>query len=402
MKKRKKGMLAAVLAVSLLVQEWGVTSYATKTDIDTAKDQMSALEAEKKKVEETLEGLEELKSNAAAYVAELDSNLASLTQELDSLSSQIAEKEEEIAAAQEELEEAKVVENSQYESMKLRIRYMYERGETSFLNMLMESRNISDMLNRAEYISQISSYDRQKLTEYAEEKERIADQEAKLEEERGELLSLQEATEAKQASVEKLMEEKTAELANYEGQIASAEGQLSDYEKDIQAQEDKIKAIEAEIRKKEEEAKKQAEAAGQTYTPVNLGNISFIWPCPSSSRITSQFGDRSAPTEGASTDHKGIDIGASTGSDIVAAASGTVIISTYSVSAGNYIMIDHGGGVFTVYMHCSQLLASVGDKVSQGQVIAKVGSTGYSTGPHLHFGIRSGGAYVNPLKYVSP
>ena len=402
MKKRKKGMLAAVLAVSLLVQEWGVTSYATKTDIDTAKDQMSALEAEKKKVEETLEGLEELKSNAAAYVAELDSNLASLTQELNSLSSQIAEKEEEIAAAQEELEEAKVVENSQYESMKLRIRYMYERGETSFLNMLMESRNISDMLNRAEYISQISSYDRQKLTEYAEEKERIADQEAKLEEERGQLLSLQEATEAKQASVEKLMEEKTAELANYEGQIASAEGQLSDYEKDIQAQEDKIKAIEAEIRKKEEEAKKQAEAAGQTYTPVNLGNISFIWPCPSSSRITSQFGDRSAPTEGASTDHKGIDIGASTGSDIVAAASGTVIISTYSVSAGNYIMIDHGGGVFTVYMHCSQLLASVGDKVSQGQVIAKVGSTGYSTGPHLHFGIRSGGAYVNPLKYVSP
>lgn len=402
MKKRKKGMLAAVLAVSLLVQEWGVTSYATKTDIDTAKDQMSALEAEKKKVEETLEGLEELKSNAAAYVAELDSNLASLTQELDSLSSQIAEKEEEIAVAQEELEEAKVVENSQYESMKLRIRYMYERGETSFLNMLMESRNISDMLNRAEYISQISSYDRQKLTEYAEEKERIADQEAKLEEERGQLLSLQEATEAKQASVEKLMEEKTAELANYEGQIASAEGQLSDYEKDIQAQEDKIKAIEAEIRKKEEEAKKQAEAAGQTYTPVNLGNISFIWPCPSSSRITSQFGDRSAPTEGASTDHKAIDIGASTGSDIVAAASGTVIISTYSVSAGNYIMIDHGGGVFTVYMHCSQLLASVGDKVSQGQVIAKVGSTGYSTGPHLHFGIRSGGAYVNPLKYVSP
>ena len=109
-----------------------------------------------------------------------------------------------------------------------------------------------------------------------------------------------------------------------------------------------------------------------------------------------------AAGRGASTDHKGIDIGASTGSDIVAAASGTVIISTYSVSAGNYIMIDHGGGVFTVYMHCSQLLASVGDKVSQGQVIAKVGSTGYSTGPHLHFGIRSGGAYVNPLKYVSP
>ena len=133
-----------------------------------------------------------------------------------------------------------------------------------------------------------------------------------------------------------------------------------------------------------------------------MGNISFIWPCPSSSRITSYFGDRESPTEGASSNHKGVDIGAGTGADILAAAGGEVVISTYSYSAGNYIMIDHGGGVSTVYMHCSQLLAQAGDQVSQGQVIAKVGSTGYSTGPHLHFGIRSDGTYVNPLSHVSP
>ena len=106
--------------------------------------------------------------------------------------------------------------------------------------------------------------------------------------------------------------------------------------------------------------------------------------------------------EGASSNHQGVDIGAPTGSNIIAAASGEVIISTYSYSAGNYIMISHGGGVYTVYMHCSQLLASAGDQVKQGQVIAKVGSTGYSTGSHLHFGIRTGGKYVNPLNYVSP
>ena len=87
---------------------------------------------------------------------------------------------------------------------------------------------------------------------------------------------------------------------------------------------------------------------------------------------------------------------------ITAAASGTVVVSTYSYSAGNYIMISHGGGVYTVYMHCSQLLASEGQTVKQGQTIAKVGSTGYSTGSHLHFGIRSGGRYVNPQSYVSP
>ena len=163
-----------------------------------------------------------------------------------------------------------------------------------------------------------------------------------------------------------------------------------------------IQQIEAEIKRKEEEARKAAEAAGKTYNTASIGNIKFIWPCPASSRITSSFGSRSSPTEGASTDHKGIDIGAATGSNILAAASGEVTIATYSYSAGNYIMINHGGGVYTVYMHCSQLLASVGDQVSQGQVIAKVGSTGYSTGPHLHFGIRVNGSYVNPASYVSP
>ena len=132
------------------------------------------------------------------------------------------------------------------------------------------------------------------------------------------------------------------------------------------------------------------------------GNTKFIWPCPASSKINSKFGKRTAPTKGASTYHQGIDIGASTGTGIVAAASGTVVASTYSYSAGNYIMISHGNGVYTVYMHCSQLLASDGQSVKQGQTIAKVGSSGYSTGPHLHFGVRVNGSYVNPLKYVSP
>ena len=163
-----------------------------------------------------------------------------------------------------------------------------------------------------------------------------------------------------------------------------------------------MKAIEAEMKRKEEEARKKAEAQKKTYKVTNLGNISFKWPCPSSGRITSGFGGRTSPTEGASTNHKGIDISASTGASIVAAADGEVVIATYSYSAGNYIMIDHGGGVSTVYMHCSQLLASKGQKVKKGQTIARVGSTGYSTGSHLHFGIRSGGSYVNPSNYVSP
>ena len=182
--------------------------------------------------------------------------------------------------------------------------------------------------------------------------------------------------------------------------------------KAIAAQENQIKSIEAEIKRKEEEARKKAEEekkeaaaankAAQTYKTVSLGDISFTWPCPASGRITSGFGGRKSPTKGASSNHQGIDISAPTGTSIVAAAAGEVVIATYSSSAGNYVMISHGGGVYTVYMHASSLLVSQGQSVKKGQTIAKVGSTGYSTGSHLHFGVRVNGSYVNPTKYVSP
>ena len=378
------------------------SSYATSVEMDDAKEQMSALEEEKARVESTLQGLESLKADAAAYVQELDASLSEVSGELERLAGEIAAKEEEIAQAQVRLEEAKAREESQYGSMKLRIKYTYENGETSALETILSAGSIAELLNRAEYASQIAAYDRRMLTAYGEAKEAVRLEEETLEGERQSLLDLEESTRAKESSLEELMAAKTAQLASYEAQIEQAQGELDQYNADIAAQEQLMREIEAEMKRREEEARKQAEAQGETYTTTDLGNISFIWPCPSSSRITSYFGDRESPTEGASSNHKGVDIGAGTGADILAAAGGEVVISTYSYSAGNYIMIDHGGGVSTVYMHCSQLLAQAGDQVSQGQVIAKVGSTGYSTGPHLHFGIRSDGTYVNPLSHVSP
>ncbi|RKJ05950.1 peptidase M23 [bacterium D16-54] len=376
--------------------------YGTKKDVEDAKRKASSLEEEKKKVEATLKGLEGLKQDAAAYVRELDSSLTVLNQELDELADKIVQKEADIEIAGQELEMARAVEADQYEAMKLRIKYMYERGKTNYLDMLLQSKDLVQLMNRAEYVQQIAEYDRKKLYEYEDIRKEVAAREQQLNQEHEELLLLQEQTEAKQQSVETLLAQKNQELKNFESRIHAAQGQISAYEKDIQAQENKVKQLEAEIKRKEEEAKKAAEAAGQKYNTVSLGNIKFIWPCPASSRITSGFGARTSPTEGASSNHQGIDIGAASGSSILAAASGTVVIATYSYSAGNYIMINHGGGVYTVYMHCSQLLASEGQDVIQGQTIAKVGSTGYSTGPHLHFGIRANGQYVNPSNYVSP
>ena len=409
--RRSGKFLAAALSFALVLAT-PLSAQATKSGLSDAKNKKTALEAEKKKTEQELKNLEGLKSDTTAYVKKLDSSLESIGNELSKLNDDIDAKEKQIDTTKQELSEAKETEKSQYESMKLRIKYMYEKGDSTYVDLLMEAGSLSELLSKAEYITKISSYDRQKLDEYAATKEKIAEKEKALEGEHAELLTLQDETEAKQASVEKLLAAKQTELQNYETKIASAEGQISEYAKSIEAQENQIKSIEAEIKRKEEEARKKAEEekkkaaaanrAAQTYKTVSLGDISFTWPCPASGRITSGFGGRKSPTKGASSNHQGIDISAPTGTSIVAAAAGEVVIATYSSSAGNYVMISHGGGVYTVYMHASSLLVSQGQSVKKGQTIAKVGSTGYSTGSHLHFGVRVNGSYVNPTKYVSP
>lgn len=398
--QRKKWMtfLLTILCCILAV----FPAFATKSGLQDAKKKKTAIEQEKKRAEAILKNLEALKGDAVRYVAELDVTLEALGEELSQLAEEIVGKEEQIAATKAELQEAEATEAEQYASMKLRIKYMYEKGDSSYVDLLMEAKSLSELLNKAEYIGKISEYDREKLDEYEATKKQIAQAKLTLETEHAELLELQEQTEAKHASVEELMAAKQAEIKSVEKKIAEAEDVVDEYAKDLKAQENSIKAIEAEIKRQEEAAKKKAEAAGQTYKTKSIGDIKFVWPCPASSRITSKFGARSSPTKGASTNHKGIDIGAATGTNIVAAAAGEVVVSTYSYSAGNYVMLNHGGGVYSVYMHASKLLCKVGDTVKQGQVIAKVGSTGYSTGPHLHFGIRVNGTYVNPTQYVSP
>lgn len=398
---KKKTIIRWMLAI-LCCMLAAFPAMATQSGLTDAKKKKDAIKEEIAKAEKQVKNLEGLRGDAVAYVKELDASLAKISDELTQLDTQILEKESQIAVTQEELEEAEQVEQRQYEAMKMRIKYMYEKGDSSYIDLLMQADSLSSLLNRAEYIAKISEYDRQKLDEYILIKEGIHEKELLLENEHKELLLLEEQTEAKHASVEQLLAAKEKELKNVEKKLAEAEQAVSEYEADLKAQENAIKAIEAELKRKEEEARKRAEAAGKAYKTKNIGDIKFIWPCPASSRITSRFGSRTSPTEGASSNHQGIDVGAPTGTNIVAAAAGEVVVSTYSYSAGNYVMINHGGGVYTVYMHASKLLVSVGQSVKQGQVIAKVGSTGYSTGPHLHFGIRVNGTYVNPSQYVSP
>ena len=410
LKSRTAVLLAAALALA------AVPVYADNSRIEDSKQKieenrqrLSEVQSAKDQVEDKLAELNTLKSNAAAYIEKLDQELSDLEGQIGKLSSQMQEKSAQIEKTKTELAAAQAEEEQQYASMKLRIKYMYENGSTNFLDLLFESESLSDMLNRAEYIQKVSEYDRRRLDEFAALRQQIADTEVQLQNEYDELDGMKQKTEEKQDSVQALQDDKQKELANYNAKIQDANADIAQMQSDIagiqaaiKAEQNKIAAIEAEEKRKEEEARKKAQEQGKTYQTKSLGNISFTWPCPSSGRITSGFGGRSSPTEGASSNHQGIDIGASSGAGIVAAASGSVVISTYSASAGNYVMLSHGGGVYTVYMHMSSRAVSVGQTVSKGQQIGTVGSTGYSTGPHLHFGIRSGGSYVNPSAYVSP
>ena len=411
--------LASVPALSVRTV-FGAATKEEKQKLDAAAEAKKKLQEEKKRTQNMISELNTLKNDVNVYLEKLDKNLATIEDEIERLNGEISSKEQQLEVTRGELKEAEDTADRQFADMKLRIKYMYEKGETGFLDLLLTSGNLADFFNRAEYVDKISSYDRAQLDVYEAAVQTIEDKRIQLEGEKEELQGLQQEETAKQESVKALMAEKRTELAKYKSQISSAEGELSAYDTQLAAQEEQIRSIEAAIKKREEEERRRAEeearkkreaeaaaaaAAAATQKKAaakDLGSIHFTWPCPASGRITSSFGKRSSPTKGASTYHNGVDIGAASGANIVAAAAGEVVSAGYSGAGGNMIMISHGGGIYTLYMHCSKITCSEGQSVKAGQTIGKVGSTGVSTGPHLHFAIRSGGSYLNPLKYVSP
>ena len=388
--------LILVLAAGIPIQASSAsTEKVTEDDASTkslqeAQDEKAQLEKALKEAQGTIEDLKDSKGDIESKVTELNQQLIDISARITDLENQLTAKSEDIQETKDELAGAKEREAQQYADMKVRIQFMYENGQTSYLEALLSSRNISEFLNSADYIAQIQSYDRQKLTEYQDTVESIVNLEAQLEQEYTDLEALKSTVESNKATVAAMMRQKESELADISGDIADAQSDADYYAAEIQAQEELIAAI------KRAEAEKAA--AGVEEHPYTGG--AFRWPCPSSTRVTSDYGTRVSPMSGASSNHKGIDIGASAGADIIAAADGTVTAASYSSAAGNYVMIDHGGGLYTVYMHASSLLVSPGQTVSAGDVIAKVGSTGISTGSHLHFGVSLNGSYVSPWSYL--
>lgn len=353
-------------------------------------DEINSLKDSISNVQEEIDSLKTEKNTLQSYINQLDKKIDTLTKEIGAFEEKIEEKTEDIEETKAELEEAKIACEDQYESMKKRIQFIYENPTASLLEMLCTSSSLAEVLDRADYVFYMSDYEQQMMDKLVATKEEIALKEKTLEEELEELKMMQAELETQKKEVDTTINEKKGELDSKAAQIGNASNEQSDYEKQLEEQEKLLDEIEEQIARA---------AKPDTYQGSATG---FIWPCPAYTRISSYFGPRPQPVPGASTDHKGVDLAAPYGSDILASAAGVVTTSQYSSSAGNYIVIAHGNGISTVYMHASSLLVSVGETVEQGQVIAKVGSTGYSSGNHLHFGVIKNGTYVDPLGYISP
>lgn len=443
----------------------GYAGYKPKADdIKDSENKITELEKKEEETKKLLAELEKEKGDIEKYVEKLDAQVSQLTKEINQLSEEIAQCKKDIKVTKKEIKKAQAEETAQYEAMIKRIQYTYENGNDNYIDIILGSESLVELMNNVEYVEKISEYDRNILNGYKKAKDRVIVKKAQLENQLATLNDKQAQVKLEKDTVEKLVSDKEKEILAYEKKISANQNLLNDYINQKQQEEENLERLleeerqrileeerrrkeeeerkrkeeeerkrkeEEERKKKEEEEKKKQEQLGNAGNSPDLedeetsdkdssdkdtsdknedkndqsgseSKESYLWPCPDSSRVTSKFGYRKAPTAGASTFHQGIDIGAPSGTNIVATKSGTVTSVYVSRASGNSIVVYHGDGVFTYYFHCSAILVEAGQNVSRGEVIGLVGSTGYSTGPHLDFRININGEYKDPLKYVSP
>ncbi|GHU52355.1 peptidase M23 [Clostridia bacterium] len=374
--------------------------YADTKDLKTQQNEAKSNAAEARS---DLNQTRQQISNERAAADRLDEQLNIAQDDLDFISKELEKTTVLLAQTTVELNEAAALREQQYDTYKKRVRYMYEHGTTGYLDVVLKASSVSDFLNRAEYVNKIAEYDSNLVSQMRATEALVAEKLEETEKQKHEQEFLQSQQQAKTNELSDMLASKQALLKQLSAREDSLENQVSEYEAESQRIERLIKAAEAEAARKAEEARRAAAAknapapAKASYTGGKVG-----WPLPSSSNITSRFVARKNPVTGKSEFHKGIDIAAPYGSDIVAAEGGTVIsaVTGWGGGYGNNLVISHGNGLSTLYGHCSKLLVSSGTVVKKGQVIAKVGSTGNSTGNHLHFEVRVNGVPNDPMPYV--
>jgi len=382
-----KKLLALTLCVAVLLAgpaPYGVAALADEDYSDELADLNSQYDELKKQQDAVQQQINQASNDKAAALAKKRNlnNQISLTQQqigvleekIAVLAENIAEKEEEIAQLEEEIAQS-------YDQYKQRLAALYRAGNPTALGVVLGAENFSDFLMQSEMLKRMADHDQTLLDNLAADK-------AELEEKRAALNSEKEEQDAAKVEVETLKSQLNNQLSKTNTQIHNITALEAELQADKAAFQAKMAAIQAEI----DDIYSQIQSNGD-YVGGQLA-----WPVPGFRTITSEFGWRF----GGSDYHTGFDISGSgvNGKSIVAANSGTVVYVKYGTSGyGRYLIVDHGGGYTTLYAHCSEILVEVGDYVSRGEAIAKVGSTGWSTGPHLHFEVRVNGVAKNPRNY---
>ena len=386
MKLGKRVLCAALSLLLLLTAAAAVAvrpAYAEKTEEQLAAEQrkaaqIAALEQKKKEQQAKLKDLEKQISEAKAKKNDVMETKKLLDQRNQLLLEQIEDTQNQIDAAA-QIARYEMLEQEQYELFCRQVRSEEERGSLSYLSVLFKASSMSDLLNRMEFVNEVAEYNKMLIAAMKETRENIAEEKAAMEAKEAELGQQQSELQAKLTETTNLMNEYAADQKKLEA-IYAAEEKAG---KEIAAEIDRL-------------------LAESDVVPSNEG---FIWPVNTSKKISSPIGNRVAPGGFGSTNHKGVDIcNVGFTSSVFAVKSGKVLLtntSGYGGGYGNYVVIDHGGGVTTLYAHMSVVKVSEGQMVSQGTVLGITGSTGASTGPHLHYEVRINGVYQNPLNYLA-
>lgn len=375
----------------------------TVESIREKENQISQIKEQKEGLKDGLSDLQNIKKSLELqkddlknYVKQLDGNLAEIQAKIANLKEQISAKEEEIAQTQAELEAAEKREEDQKEAMAAHIRLAYESGNPSVVDLLLQAKSFGDFLNKMDYMEKMMASDHQMWQDYKNVKEYVELCKEALELEKEILDETRESVEIEEQNLEELIDQKNRDITNYETDISNKENAIKEYEAEIKAQEEEIRILEAAV------AEERRQLIANNGSALRYDGGTFKFPLASYTRISDEYGMRIHPTLGVEQFHNGVDFAANTGVAIFAAYDGKVAAAAYSPTMGNYVMLDHGDGLSTIYMHASALYVSKGDVVAKGDTIAAVGSTGRSTGSHLHFSVRLNGSYVSPWGYLSP
>lgn len=361
----KKKTIVCLLAAILMVTG-GMWNVAFADDLD---DQLAGVENQKEEVTNELTEVTKKVEEAQAEVEELQAD--------------IEVKESEITIAAGEIEDLKLDMSAREEGLNDRLRAMYKNGSVGYLDVLLGSNSISEFLNNVEMIQRIFRNDQDTLKFLEEQHDILEEKQHVLENEKAEL----DKQKAKQAEKQEALETSKGEL---QAQLDAINAEADRISAEIKARQEALA---------QQQAQQQQQEQGNEGTEGGYSGGALQWPC-NSTIITSEFGYRIHPLTGIWTGHTGIDIGCNMYEPIYAAESGTVILAEEYGGYGNAVVIDHGNGLTTLYGHNEELYVSVGQKVSRGETIAGAGSTGWSTGPHLHFEVRVNGDYVDPMGYL--